>query len=403
VSERDERGPREAVRELRGERPEGRALGIDLVHEASIPVHDDASAIVDLVDDAPVSGAEPGVLAGVADELDPHPDRHSGSDAGGEKFGTLRVHGWHIGFEAWMLNPPSEGSHGRRAFEPGEDAVRRRIVPNSTAMDRSAGRELVSESPSASRRRQAGGRSVLSPRRKGDSGDERREKDQTDGLGALMRRILAHNPSPEERLEQLLAERRREFDERAAHFEETIVDLERREQLLRDSRASVERLLRLGTSDLDARELDLARLVRDLTEREARIREEESEAARRRSELGAVELKRATVERRERALEDREAVLATREAQLEEREAEAQLEADMSSEAAARVVLFVPGPAYRLVEIEHRPVVRGTAIRLDGDEYVVARTGPSPLPGDPRACVYLVRGAPGPSPSAGSS
>ena len=235
---------------------------------------------------------------------------------------------------------------------------------------------------------------MLSPRRKGDSGDERREKDQTDGLGALMRRILAHNPSPEERLEQLLAQRRRDFDERAADFEETIVDLERREQLLRDSRASVERLLRLGTSDLDARELDLARLVRDLTEREARIREEESEAARRRSELGAVELKRAAVERRERALEAREALLAPREARLE---------ADVSSEAAAPVVLFVPGPAYRLVEIEHRPVVPGTAIRLDGDEYVVARTGPSPLPGDPRTCVYLVRGAPGPSPSAGSS
>lgn len=244
---------------------------------------------------------------------------------------------------------------------------------------------------------------MLSPRRKGDAEDESREKDGTDGLGALMRRILAHNASPEERLERLLAERRREFDERAAHFEETIVDLERREQLLRDSRASVERLLRLGTSDLDARELDLARLVRDLTEREARIREEETEAARRRSELGAVELKRAAVEGRERALEAREALLATREARLDESEGEAQLEADVSSEAAAPFVFFVPGPAYRLVEIEHGPVVRGTAIRLDGDEYVVSRTGPSPLPGDPRTCVYLVRGAPRPSPSAGSS
>lgn len=245
---------------------------------------------------------------------------------------------------------------------------------------------------------------MLSPRRKEDTGDEGRQQDRTDGLGALVRRVLAHNPSPEERLEQLLAERLRELDERAAHFEETIVDLERREQLLRDSRASVERLLRLGTSDLDARELDLARLVRDLTEREARIREEESEAARRRGELGAVELKRAAVEGRERALEAREAVLAAREARLEEGEAEARLEADASSEAAASVVLFVPGPAYRLVEIVHPPVVRGTAIRLDGDEYVVARTGPSPLPGDPRTCVYLVRGAPGGRlPSAGSS
>jgi len=403
VSARGQRGRREAVRELRGERPEGRALGIDLVHETAIPVHDDVSAIVDLVDDPAIPGAESGVLAGVADKLDPHPNRHPGSDAGGEKLGTLRVHSCHIGFDPWMLYPPSEGSHGRRALKAGEDAVRRRIAPNSTAKDRSAGRELVSESPPVSPRRPAGGRSVLSPRRKGPAGDESRPEDETDGLGAFMRRILAHNPSPEERLEQLLGERRREFDERAAHFEETIVDLERREQLLRDSRASVERLLRLGTSDLDARELDLARLVRDLTEREARIREEESELERRRSELGAVELKRAAVERRERALEAREAVLATREARLEEREAMAQLDADVSPEAAAPVVLFVPGPAYRLVEIEHRPVVPGAAIRLEGDEYVVARTGPSPLPADTRTCVYLVRGAPGPSPSAGSS
>ena len=270
-------------------------------------------------------------------------------------------------------------------------------------MDRSAGRERASQSPSVASRRPAEGRSVLSPRRKGPEGDEGRPEDENDGLAALVRRILPGSPGPEERLERILAERRRELDEHAARFEETLVDLERREELLRDSRASVERLLRLGTRELDAREQDLARLVRELTEREARIREEESDLARRRSELGAVELKRAAVEGQERALEARELVLATREARLEQREAEAQLEADVSSEAAAPVVLFVPGPAYRLVEIEHRPVAPGTAIRLDGDEYVVARTGPSPLPGDRRTCVYLVRGAPRPSPSAGSS
>jgi len=243
---------------------------------------------------------------------------------------------------------------------------------------------------------------VLSPRRKGPAGDESRPEDETDGLAALVRRIIPHSLSPEERLERVLAERRRELDEHAARFEETLVDLERREELLRDSRSSVERLLRLGTRELDAREQDLARLVRELTEREARIREEESDLARRRSELGAVELKRAAAEGREQALEAREALLTAREARLEAREAEAQLEADASSEAAAPVVLFVPGAAYRLVEIDHRPVVPGVAIRLDGDDYVVARTGPSPLPGDPRTCVYLVRGAPGPSSSTGS-
>lgn len=246
---------------------------------------------------------------------------------------------------------------------------------------------------------------MLSPRRKEHTEERSRRDRDGDGSG-LLRRILPRRLSAEERLELLLAERQRELDERTARFEETILDLERREQLLRDSRMSVERLLRLGTSDLDARELELAQFVGELTEREARIREEEAELVRRRSELGPVELKRAAVEARERALDARETAIAEREARLEELEAEAEAEAQRStaeSEVPRPTLFFVPGPRYRLVGASHRPLSKGAVIELDGDRYVVLRTGPSPLPRDTRTCVYLVRGAPGSTPPPGGS
>jgi hypothetical protein len=137
-----------------------------------------------------------------------------------------------------------------------------------------------------------------------------------EGLGGIVRRVFTHHPGPEERLEQLLAERRRELAEQAAIVEQTLADLEQREERLRDSRASIERLLRLGQRDLDLRESDLVRLGRELAEREGRIRREDEELTQRRAELGAVELKRAAVELRDRTLATREAELEVREAQL---------------------------------------------------------------------------------------
>jgi hypothetical protein len=73
----------------------------------------------------------------------------------------------------------------------------------------------------------------------------------------VARRVLAHASSPEEKLERLLAERSRELEEQAARFELAMEDLERREALLRDMRASVERMLRLGTTDLTEREAEV--------------------------------------------------------------------------------------------------------------------------------------------------
>ena len=95
---------------------------------------------------------------------------------------------------------------------------------------------------------------MLIPRRaRGETTQGQQDELSTD----LARRVLAHAASPEEKLEQLLAEHRREIEEQAARFEEAMKDLERREELLRDMRASVERLLRLGTSDLTEREVEL--------------------------------------------------------------------------------------------------------------------------------------------------
>ena len=214
--------------------------------------------------------------------------------------------------------------------------------------------------------------------------------DTNDGLSGLVRRVLTPGPTPEERLEELLAARRRELDEHAARFDASIADLERREELLRDSRASVERMLRLRTSDLEARETELTDFLRDFTERESRLSDQELELARRRSELGAVELRRAAVERRERAVSAREEHLAELESLPDVSPAAAGL--DQPTAAQSVELAFVPGLEYRLVEIDRSALAGGDSLELEGEEFVVARTGPSPLPGDRRRCAYLVRG-----------
>jgi hypothetical protein len=211
-----------------------------------------------------------------------------------------------------------------------------------------------------------------------------------DRRGGLVRRVLSPGPSSEERLEELLAQRRRELDEHAERLREAITELERREELLRDSRASVERVLRLGTSDLEAREAELTGYLRDLTERESRLTVAEEELARRRQELGAVELKRAAVEARERALDVRDAELSARETAIAAEDA-----AEEPVELA-----FVPGVRYALAEPEPPPLLPGSELEVDKETFLVVRIGRSPLPGDGRRCAYLARGR---GPDAGSS
>jgi hypothetical protein len=221
---------------------------------------------------------------------------------------------------------------------------------------------------------------------------DQHESDNDDARrGGLVRRVLNQGPSAEQRLEELLAQRRTELDAHAARLRESIEELERREELLRDSRASVERMLRLGTSDLEAREAELTDFLAGLTEREAALTAAEEDLAQRRQELGAVELKRAAVERRERALDARESDLAERETTLEEREAASASDA----QPVGVELVFLPGERYRLVDVEAVELTRGYEFDVEGVEYVVARIGRSPLPGDDRRCAYLVRGRDG--------
>jgi hypothetical protein len=207
--------------------------------------------------------------------------------------------------------------------------------------------------------------------------------------------VLSSGPNPEERLEELLAQRRRELDAHAEQLHASIAELERREELLRDSRTSVERMLRLGTSDLEAREAELTGYLRELTEREKLVAQSEEELGRRRQELGAVELKRAAVERRERAVEGREAEVA-------EREVVAPAVA-APTEPEPIELAFVPGVRYSLVELEAVPLTSGLELDVADETFVVSRIGRSPLPGDSRRCAYLVRGVRGRDPSSGSS
>jgi chromosome segregation ATPase len=244
---------------------------------------------------------------------------------------------------------------------------------------------------------------MLIPRRpRDDDVDEPEETSETD----VARRVLAHAASPEEKIEQLLAERSRELESQAARFEQAMADLERREELLRDMRASVERLLRQGTTDLGERESELRELGREFMEREARLAAEEAELKRRRGELGAVELKREALEQRERALAAREEeVAAAAEARAPD-ERDTALEDDPPTdrrESSNVAVAFVPGAAYRLVTLEERALHVGAVLDLDGVSYVVARLGRAPIPGDDRRCAYLEREPSEPSEPSGSS
>jgi len=216
------------------------------------------------------------------------------------------------------------------------------------------------------------------------------------GPAGVVRRALGRGPSREQQLEQLLAEKRAELEEDAARFEEAALELGRREERLRDERASVERLLRRTTAELEAREAELVQFERELGERDQHLAAAEAGLARRRSDLGAVELKRAALEQREHMLETREEELAAGEARFEQARA-------AEAAAGAAALFFVPGPSYRLVEQEPVAASLGEAVQIAGEAYVVARVGPSPSPADTRRCAYLVRGVQRPGESGGSS
>ena len=88
--------------------------------------------LVDLVDDAPIAGAQSRIVTGILDELDPRTDGDAGTDPCCEKSCPLCVHTRGIGFDGLGLYPPRP-SDCRRHHRVGEVAWGRRIAPNSTA------------------------------------------------------------------------------------------------------------------------------------------------------------------------------------------------------------------------------------------------------------------------------
>ena len=220
------------------------------------------------------------------------------------------------------------------------------------------------------------------PRSGHDEPDQHDEK--AAGPGGIVRRALRRSLGPEDELERVLAQRRSELEDYAARFEETALELGRREQRLNDERAAVERLLRRSTTELEAREKELVQFERELEARDELLQAAEDELARRRSDLGAVELKRAALDQRERALDAREAAAVERESQI------ASTAPAVESPPAAVEFCFVPGARYRLVEAEPEGLEAGGIVEVEGELFVVARIGPSPLPVDPRRCAYLV-------------
>lgn len=149
-----------------------------------------------------------------------------------------------------------------------------------------------------------------------------------DGLRRRLRHLFTPTTSDQEAaIEGMITERSRELELQAARLAETIADLEHREERTRELRSAVEQMLRRGSSELDERHTELNALTEELGAREARLRESEEDLARRKQELGAVELHRAAVDRREEAAEERwrqlverERDLADQAARLEERE-----------------------------------------------------------------------------------
>ena len=219
-----------------------------------------------------------------------------------------------------------------------------------------------------------------------------------DRRGGLVRRVLSSGPNPEERLEELLAQRRLELDAHAEQLHASIAELERREELLRDSRASVERMLRLGTSDLEAREAELTGYLRELTEREKLVAESEEELGRRRQELGAVELKRAAIERRERA---RRGTRSRARRARDGRTGSASRSDPSPSRSSSR---SFPGGALRARRARGgRADARARARGRRGHLRRGTRSAAHHFPATRRRCAYLVRGARGLEPSSPGS
>jgi len=216
-----------------------------------------------------------------------------------------------------------------------------------------------------------------------------------DGIRRRLRSLFAATDD-EDAIDALITDRSRELDEQSERLQRTIESLERREEQAAKLRSAVEEMLRHGSAELDERHAELAALAIELRAREEDVRAQERDLAVRKQELGAVELRRAAVERREEAASEREAALERVAAELSDRARDLESPATAASLAtpspepeAGTHLLYVSREGWQLVERDGPAPPVGGTVAIDGESLVVVRTGRSPLPGDPRACVYL--------------
>jgi hypothetical protein len=226
----------------------------------------------------------------------------------------------------------------------------------------------------------------------GDVGWEQGPEPRESGVRSRLRGLFAPTDAGDA-VADLIASHGRELELRSEKLLTAIHDLERREERARELHARVEEILREGSAELDARQLELNARTAELESREAALAVSEERVEERSRVLGAVELRRAAVERREETVRARALDLERRVAELTTlatRAEDVPSTDDGSAVDDAHVVVLSPG-VYRVLEREGPPPAPGEQVPLEDGVYRCVRLTPSPFPADDRRCALLER------------
>jgi len=224
---------------------------------------------------------------------------------------------------------------------------------------------------------------------------ESSERQRTDDPVRGRLRGLFSTSQKREPVEDLIAARGRELEERSAQLRTTVAELEQREAQASELQARVEQILRDGAAELDLRQAELTTRASELDRREAALTETEATVEERRRELGAVELRRAAVERREEAVRLREEDVECRAGELDARERrldDVSVVGETPSPRPTRddeFVALLAGERYRLVAIQRPAPLPGEIVEIDGEPHRCVRVTTSPLPADDRRCALM--------------
>ena len=228
---------------------------------------------------------------------------------------------------------------------------------------------------------------------------EARLSEQTAHLAGLQRQLATVEATTAAH-EQVVAELEARFQVEREGSERALAEAHARTQSAERSLAETRSRLETLSGDHErllaerAEERELAR--RQAEETSAAIRASESRLAR---ETNRVETLEQELETLEAALARRVAGLSAIEANLAQVRSEHEdvktvapdrpyLGAESASLTHLRFVLRAGG--YTVTECEGELPDIGQSVELDGERFIVAKTGPSPFPYDRRACAYLL-------------